>query len=66
MDNNNFITAEIYIKEEDIYEGIRIINSFENAKREKKWEDKETNNTKGNEKNTELGMVPACFLTERR
>ena len=50
MDSNNFITAEIDIKEEDIYKGIRIINSFENAKKENKWEDKETDNIKGNEK----------------
>ena len=33
---NNYIIAEIYIKEEEIYDNIRIINSFENMKREKK------------------------------
>ena len=40
MDNTNYINAEIYIKEEDIYESIRIINSFENAQKENKWKGK--------------------------
>ena len=50
MDNTNYINAEIYINEEDIYESIRIINSFENAKKENKWKDKEIDDIKGNEK----------------
>ena len=37
----NYIIAEIEIKEEDIDKYIRIINSFEEFKRENKWEDKE-------------------------
>ena len=37
MDSMNYITAEIDIKEEDINKEIRIINSFENLKREKGW-----------------------------
>ena len=50
MDNTNYINAEIYIKEEDINKNIRIINSFENVKKEKKWKGDETDNIKGNEK----------------
>ena len=33
MNNNNYITAEINIKKEDINEDIQIINSFENLER---------------------------------
>ena len=36
---NNIIIGEIYIKKEDINKDIKIINSFENAKRENKWVD---------------------------
>ena len=36
INNDNFIMAEINIKEEDINQDIRIINSFENSKREKR------------------------------
>jgi len=35
--NNKVIIGRINIKNEDITKDIRIINSFENAKREKKW-----------------------------
>ena len=38
---NNIIIGEIYIKKEDINKDIRIINSFENAKREEEWEDRD-------------------------
>jgi hypothetical protein len=41
MNDINFITAEIYIKEEDIDKNIRIINSFENVKYESEWDDEE-------------------------
>ena len=36
--NNNYITAEIYIKEEDINKNIRIINSYEEDRRSENWE----------------------------
>ena len=69
MDNNNFITAEIDIKEEDIYKGIRIINSFENAKKENEWKDQETDSEKGNEKEIKRceikingDPIPFCYL----
>ena len=42
MNITNYITAEIYIEENDINENKRIINSFENAKLENKWVDRET------------------------
>ena len=40
MDSTNYITAEIYVEKGD---KIRVINSFEKAKREKgwKWKDRE-------------------------
>ena len=38
---NNIIIGEIYIKKEDINKDIRIINSFENVKREKNWKDRD-------------------------
>ena len=69
MGNKNFITAEIDIKEEDIHKGIRIINSFENVKKENKWEDEETDNIKGNEKEIKRceikingESIPFCYL----
>ena len=37
----NFIIAEINITEDQVNEKVRIINSFENYKREEGWEDKE-------------------------
>ena len=40
--NNNYIIAEIYIKEEDINKNIRIINSYEEiCRRNKKWKIKD-------------------------
>ena len=47
---NNYIIAEIEIREEDINENIRIINSFEQCKREKKWEDDKEDYKYENEK----------------
>ena len=44
--NNNYIIAEIEIKENDINKDIRIINSFEQSKREKTYIDKGTENYK--------------------
>ena len=38
---DNIIIGEIYIKQEDINKDIRIINSFENEKRENGWKDKD-------------------------
>ena len=38
---NNIIIGEIYIKEEDVDKDIQIINSFENAKKENQWKDKD-------------------------
>ena len=53
FENSPYINAEIYIKEEDINQEIRIINSFENVKREKRWEDKENDYIYANEKEIE-------------
>ncbi len=40
MGNTNYIQAELYITEEDIFNNkIRIINSFENVKKEKQRKD---------------------------
>ena len=50
MESTNFINAETYIEEENINENIRIINSFENAKKENKWKDGKIDNIKENEK----------------
>ena len=47
--NTNYINAEIYIKKDDINKDIRIINSFENAKTENKWKDKENDYMNKNE-----------------
>ena len=49
MGNSNYINAEIYIKEEDINKIIRIINSFENYKKEYELKDEETDNIYANE-----------------
>ena len=69
MDNNSYINAEIYITEKDINKDIRIINSFENAKKEKKWKDDKTDNIKENEeeiKRCEIKIngksIPFCYL----
>ena len=50
MDNTSYINAEIYIEERDINKNIRIINSFENAKKERRWKDKENDYIHENEK----------------
>ena len=41
INNNNYIIGEIEIKKEDINKNIRIINSFEEYKRENKIKNKE-------------------------
>ena len=50
MEDINYIKAEIEIKEIDIDKKIRIINSFEETKREEKWSDKEDDYKYENEK----------------
>ncbi len=50
MDNTNYIISEIYIKEDDINSNRKIINSFENAKKERKWKDRKTDHIYENEK----------------
>ena len=50
MNNNNYIEAEIDIKENDINKNIRIINSYEEYKRKREWEDKEVDSIWENEK----------------
>jgi len=50
INNNNIIIAEIDIKEDDINKDIRIINSFEQSKRENDWEDEENDYNYENEK----------------
>ena len=47
---NNIIIGEIYINKKDINKDIRIINSFENAKRENGWKDKDDDWKRENEK----------------
>ena len=56
MNSTNYITAEIYIKEDDIFE--RIINSFENAKYENSWGNDETDYKYENEKE-----IKKCVIT---
>ena len=55
---NNIIIGEIYINKEDINKDIRIINSYENSKRELKWKDKDDDleylNEKEIKKNIEI------------
>ena len=50
QNNKNFIIGEIYINKEDIHKDIRIINSFENCKREYWWKDREDDYKHENEK----------------
>ena len=50
MKDTNYIQAEIEIREEYINKNIRIINSFEEIKREKGWSDKEDDYKYENEK----------------
>ena len=54
--SNNYIIAEIEIKEEDINKDIRIINSYEQYKREYYWEDnkKDYENEKEIKENCEI------------
>ena len=46
----NYITSEIFIKNSDINKDIRIINSFEEAKRENKWKNRKDDYKYENEK----------------
>ena len=46
INNNNYIIAEIEIKKEDINKNIRIINSFEQYKRENKRKERDDDNMK--------------------
>ena len=48
--NDNYIIAEINIGEDEIGKNIRIINSFEEAKREKQCNDEEDDYKYENEK----------------
>ena len=48
--NDNYIIAEINIREDEIGEDIRIINSFEGIKREYSWKDSEDDYKFENEK----------------
>ena len=50
IEYNNYIIGEIYIKEENINKNIRIINSFEQCKRDNKWNDNKEDYKKENEK----------------
>ena len=47
---NDRIIGEIYIKKGDINKDIRIINSYENAKREGRWKDRDDDIKNLNEK----------------
>ena len=64
----SYINAEIYIKEVDINTNIRIINSFENAKKEYIWLDS-TDDISGNEKEIKRceikingESIPFCYF----
>ena len=46
----NYIISDIYIEENDVNKDVRIINSFEQTKREFKWGDNENDNEFKNEK----------------
>ena len=50
MNNINYVIAEIDIKKDDINKDIRIFNSFENLKRQERWEDEEDDYKYENEK----------------
>ena len=54
---DNYILAEINIQESDINKDIRIINSFENAKREWKWDDKDDDTKYLNEEEIKDNIV---------
>ena len=49
-EKENYIIGEIEIKEEDINKDIRILNSFEEVKRNEEWKDKEDDYKYENEK----------------
>ena len=49
-ENENYILAETNIKEDNINEDIRIINTFEECKRINEWEDEEDDYKYVNEK----------------
>ena len=53
MDKTNYITAELYVEVERLYEDIRIINSFENSKSDNNWFNKENDYIYTNEKEIE-------------
>ena len=69
MNIANYITAEIYIGEDDIFESKRIINSFENVKFENNWENQETDYKFENEKEINKceitingKIIPFCYF----
>ena len=58
MNYKNIIIGEIYINKEDINKDIRIINSFENCKRENKWRrDREDDYKYENEKEIKENII---------
>ena len=57
INNENIIIGEIYINKDNINKDIRIINSFENAKREEKWEDSKDDWKYENEKEIKENIV---------
>ena len=66
---NNYINAEINIKEEDLNKNIRIINSFENVKKEKNLPNEENDYIKVNEKEIQKckiiindKLIPFCYF----
>ena len=68
MNSTNYIKAEIIINEEDINKKIRIINSFENYKKENGWMNEKTDDIYANEKEIKRceikingKLIPFCF-----
>ena len=68
MNSTNYIIAEIDIKEKDINKNIRIINSFENNKRENALKDEENEYIYENEKEIKRceieingQLIPFCY-----
>ena len=57
MNYKNIIIGEIYINKEDINKDIRIINSFENYKRERNWKDREDDYKYENEKEIKENII---------
>ena len=62
--HNNYIIAEIKIKEEDINKDIRIIKSFEQYKREYYWRNYENDNN--NEKEKEIKEKCENIINEKK